>query len=577
MSGAHNEKLMFLRQVHWLRSLDWEELSRVASLLKEESQPPGTFMIRQGEEGRRFYILREGNAQVILEVDNGERVLDNVTPGDNFGEASLVSGQPCSASVVAVTPCRLFYMESDDFQLALAQSHTFARALLGNLSARLVSQAGSRYSPEVLPQTVVTVAGVSVDLRGTLAWTLARLLGEVQGSEVPVVWDLGDPPPWVGALRPAMDPSATLGSLQEQRFVVVVTDDVAWDADTDVVVDVDRPVAARGSRGRRGVQILPGEPPADVDWSGSVRIDDIASLVALARAGGQLSSLRKQLRQQLTRLTRVVTGRRVGVALGGGGAWGLSHIGVLRALHALEIPVDLVAGTSAGALVGAAWCGGGTSGLDLLEQRFTLSPSSLNFLLRGAVEGFVSQERAVRWMNGFLPIHEFRQVQTPFFGVSYNIARGEEVVLERGSLSQAVACSNALPLVLPPMARGTDLLIDGMFCNNVPTSVVYSRGADFIIGVDVVPRVIVSRGDRFLQRLPGLGRIDALMAATYGLVHQSTRSHTWVADVVMEPDLGDVGWYQFWRAREIIEKGEAWTLAHGRQLQESFQQFGKVA
>lgn len=173
--------------------------------------------------------------------------------------------------------------------------------------------------------------------------------------------------------------------------------------------------------------------------------------------------------------------KRVGLALGGGGARGMAHAGVIHLLEQEGIPIDCVAGTSAGALIGAAYAAG-IQGQALLEEALKLRWRDL---ARPAWprRGFVSFEGLERRLVDILGDLTFADLSIPYAAVAADLATGEQVVLKEGRLAPAVRASCSVPGIVIPVEIGGRLLSDGGVINNLPISVVRELGADIVIAV----------------------------------------------------------------------------------------------
>ncbi len=173
--------------------------------------------------------------------------------------------------------------------------------------------------------------------------------------------------------------------------------------------------------------------------------------------------------------------RRVGLALGGGAARGFAHVGVIGVLEREGIPIDCVAGTSAGALVGAAIAAG------LLAQE--LLDLALKLRWRDLARpvwprrGFLTFENLEHWLMGNLGDLTFADLHMPYAAVTADLATGEQVVLKQGRMAPAVRASCSLPGVVTPTEIDGRLLSDGGVINNLPISVARDLGADVVISV----------------------------------------------------------------------------------------------
>lgn len=290
---------------------------------------------------------------------------------------------------------------------------------------------------------------------------------------------------------------------------------------------------------------------------------------------------------------------RIGLALGSGSARGWSHIGVIEALLEAGIEPDIVCGTSMGALVGAAHAAGKLSELGEWAETVNwrevvrlLDPR----LLRG---GLIDGRQIVRFMHRFGISGPIEDLAIPFAAVATDLATGEEVVLTRGPLDDAVRASIALPGIFSPGVIDDRWLLDGGLVNPVPVSACRALGADVVIAVNLngihlrqrrsvatlAERTAASRKTRrdFLKRIeeqmppairvqaaliaPRLlptgtaspGYFDVLASSIYIMQDQITRVRLAAErpQVVLNPNLRNVGLLEFNRAKEAVAAGRA--------------------
>jgi NTE family protein len=177
------------------------------------------------------------------------------------------------------------------------------------------------------------------------------------------------------------------------------------------------------------------------------------------------------------------TTRRIGLALGGGGGKGSAHIGVLTALEALHVPIDVVAGTSIGGLVGALYAVGYRPyQIEQWFQRATMR----RILDRDPTNGgFIGTRKIEQLLREAFGARTFDDTSLPLALVAVDIVRGTEVIIREGPLVDAVLASTAIPGLFPPVTRDEQLLVDGGVLNNVPVDVAQMLGADRVIGVDL--------------------------------------------------------------------------------------------
>jgi len=298
-------------------------------------------------------------------------------------------------------------------------------------------------------------------------------------------------------------------------------------------------------------------------------------------------------------------GLRIGIALGGGAAKGLAHIGVLRALSAGGIVPDGIAGTSMGALVGAFYCR--DLGLDRAQQvAMELADERLirTFPLHPHRGGLLSQARIVDILKGEFQALRFQDLLLPFYCTGTHLSAGKRAVFASGALVPALLASSAIPVVFPPVRHQGRFYVDGGVVDPVPTDVLRENGYDFIIAVNVFhkqgpPSARRSRPVRADERGPVWSVVDQMVermvarrvrrpegAAGPGVLANFVQTFETMQqaliesqlqrdapDAVIQVDTRDFDFYEFDQAAEIIACGEATGRAmleyirHGLALQ----------
>lgn len=234
--------------------------------------------------------------------------------------------------------------------------------------------------------------------------------------------------------------------------------------------------------------------------------------------------------------------KRVGLALGGGAVRGLAHLGVLTVLERAGIPIDCVSGTSAGALVGAAYCAG--VGLERMEEIAAQIGWRNVASLTWPAQGFVSFAKMERWLVALLGDLNFADLALPLAIVATDLENGQPVVLQGGRLAPAVHASCAVPGIVAPLKMDGRLLGDGGATDNLPVTATRALGADYVIGVDVCRPAYRRR----------LGPLGLGFAALETLVrHAGAGVHA--ADCLISPDLAGFSYVRFSRREELVALG----------------------
>ncbi len=285
-------------------------------------------------------------------------------------------------------------------------------------------------------------------------------------------------------------------------------------------------------------------------------------------------------------------GPRIGLALSGGGARGAAHIGVLKVLEDLRIPVHCIAGTSMGSIVGGAYASGltpkqmeelivGTNWSEVFTDRPPRAEISIRrkaddyknlyapefgvsegvTVPKGLIAG-VSVESFLREVTqSAAQITDFSLLPIPFRAVAADIATGEEVVMSEGSLAEALRASMSLPGVVPPVERDGRLLVDGGIANNLPIDVVRNLCADIVIAVDIGTPPM--KREEIGSALTVVGQLINLLGQY--TVNEQKRSLK-QGDILISPELGDIASTSFERQAEAVRIGEAAARAAADEL-----------
>lgn len=252
---------------------------------------------------------------------------------------------------------------------------------------------------------------------------------------------------------------------------------------------------------------------------------------------------------------------KIGLALGSGAALGLAHIGVIKALREANIPIDMIAGTSMGALVGACYAADGQIE-DVEEVALTTNLRKIRNLLDPKFTlirvGFLSGNRVENFLKPIIGDRDISDCKIPFAAVAADIQSARQVILTRGSLLKAVRASISIPVVFVPLKYNGRFLVDGGTINPVPADVVKSMGATFVIAVNVMnnPRERIHlglTGNKQSTRAPGM--MNTLLQSFYLMQYEIVRASILKADIMIEPDVRNIEIYEFHRGQEAIKAG----------------------
>jgi NTE family protein len=499
----------------------------------------GDVLLAEGDSPRGIYVLEQGSVDVVITDSSGhEHLLDRLGPGSPVGEISVLTGQPITATVRAAEDVSVVLLEGGVLQ-QLGRRHP---RLLENIAAILsdrLAKSDRRFVARELGRVTAlrehgAPRGLGFALAASAAWHERRPVAYVTvGGSV-----ASDPAGAAEARAHALafpSPGELVGALPELRLRFADTFVAGGDAvpglepDTTVVLALEDEAAT-------GEFAVPPLEPSD-----------------LAAVGAGLLSLTSPAGRALGSLARRILGLRVGLALGGGAVRGWAHFGVLRVLEEHGIPVDVLAGTSSGAVVAAEVAAGMT--VAEAEEQLDLAGGSLfrPRVSRTALLSGSAMARALKELIGERTLIE--ELELPLGVTATDLLSQRHIVLTTGVLWEALRASTAIPGVFPPQRMGPYLFVDGGVLNPVPTDVVADLGADIVIGVKLTR---TGRVERTTTAMPGM--LDAMTAAfnlMQGKIATDTAAH---AGVLIEPSFdyaAGFGIRKFREGRRFVETGYA--------------------
>ena len=256
---------------------------------------------------------------------------------------------------------------------------------------------------------------------------------------------------------------------------------------------------------------------------------------------------------------------RVGVALGGGAAKGFAHIGVIKMLEANGIQPVVVAGTSAGSVVGALYASG-MDAFQMQQQAFALDEAKIRdvSLFSG---GVVKGQKLQDYVNDLVGQRPIERMEKPFAAVSTELETGKRMVFTRGNTGQAVRASSSIPGVFEPVVIGKLHYVDGGIVSPVPVDAARQLGADFVIAVDISTKVT--------GKAPGslLGNVNQSIKIMGQRLGQQELAR---ADVVIRPAVNDIGPADFEQKNNAILEGEKAALAAMPQVRAKLAQLQRA-
>ncbi len=546
----------------------WAGLDPVARLeLQSELQQVflqgGGILFQEGDPADALYMLVSGALGVSIQGSHGEqRRVARISPPETIGEMALISNTPRSATVTALRDSVLLKLTRTAFERLAARWPSVMLYLSKLLADRLRATTRSQpvtFTPATFAIVPITQGVAVLDF----AHTFLREMRRSHGSGV----DMLD-------AMPSEEDESWLYRFEANRERVIY-----------VASEPSGPWTGRCIRHADHVMFVacPGEPLAPeaealTCATSSWRRHDLVLLQKAdashpAPAHPSVSRLpvdqrihvRAKSSPDLQRLIRTSSGRAVGVVLAGGGARGFAHLGALQALHEYGFPVDLVGGTSIGAVMAAT--AAIQIGLDeakaLMNEAFVRNPPLNDYTL--PLVALVRGKKVDTRLMEHFGDRNIEDLWLPFFCVSSNLTTGSTHVHRQGSLWRALRASLAIPGLLPPVIEPGGVLVDGAMMNNLPADIMADLQRGPVLGIDVARDVAFTTAGEEEKKAPLLRRLLGLPAQAPDIVSLLYRAATISSDaqtlkarahaaLVIHPPLADVplrGWEHFERVIRI--------------------------
>jgi len=567
-----------------LQRLEWVEIAA--------GQP----LMTQGEPGDAMYLLVSGRLRTYIGNEFGEqRAVREIARGQIVGEMSLFTDEPRSATLVAIRDSVLVRLSKQHFKQLLGISEQVSIALTRQIIARLKTE-GSRSlldKPVTIGLVPISAGVDALDFARQLAGQLrqhgrvALITAAELDAQLLTPGISARPPEDLDASRRIAVRLDEIESLHD--FVLLVSDASAtpWTQrccrhcdELLLLADADQPARLHEIE----TECLVCRPPRTeateilVLLHPSERLSPQGTADWLARRPlADHQHIRPRLAGDIARLARLVSRQGVGLVLAGGGARGFAHIGIYRALQEHGEQIDMVGGTSVGAVMAVLVAS--DQPLELLvntaRRAFALNPTGdFNWLpLVSLIRGQRlrrSVEHNIQVLTGHAAQAE--DLWKNFFCVATNYSQAREQVLQRGSLLKAILASVAIPGALPPVIHEGDLLCDGGSFNNLPVDVMRRRwGIGRVIAVDLsahkprrldfdeVPGPWALLRDRLRPRARRRYRLPSLAAYLMNVTVLYSNSRQREArqqiDLYFNPPLTRVGMLEWSRFDDIVEQG----------------------
>lgn len=585
-----DEKSLLLRMHPCAQGLSEEDLQAIAKECDLIQCTPGEIIQRANESMTSIYfVVRGGIRQSLLNV-RGETVLERcLSSGAQVGALAAASGEPTPLQIEVLEPSMLLRL---DYRKALELTRNcdpFRQNLLKMITDS-VQSALMRERPKKLARLLCIFHETAATRELT-----RRIINRLRslGQSPAVFTDLADWQQMEGVPhRSVIQEGRLISEIEAIEQINSMPDCAPFIFDLNASIDPDRPpklieyceqvywcvtpenwrsalprlsaliaLAPSWKEKFKIVWLLPGNAP----WA-----PDAPELKALSTRDFKISldlpaeNRGKIMQFGLERIVHEIRGVRIGLALGGGAARGMAHLGVLQALEDHGIIVDMVAGTSAGAMTGIMYASGFKP--DYLAESFArdLTPSwFFRNLKNGGYWYLLCKYRRRQFdpmLRKYMENARLEQLAIPAYSVTVDLISGQPLVREMGDAVHAITESINLPVLSQPINRDGCALVDGGIVNNVPANVLVSKGCNFVLAVSVTAQIkrefASNKSDTPTPLMKPASVLQTIMR-TYVVQNVNMNSvGVQPAGFVIQPDVSEFDITEFTRAKEMATIGE---------------------
>ncbi len=572
--------------------LDDEQITQLSAALTERKIASGDVVFSQDDPGNSLFIVAEGRVKIsVARYVGNETFVDHLVAGEHFGEMAMLTGGRRVVTMTAVMDSRLLELQQSDFERLMDEVPGLAANLSRTLGFRLRRETSGQKPRNV--DRIVGVVQTSPKTHALLPLVASSLAVGTETIRVLTDSNLSqhDQSCRVSQTPDGLLPSAAADWVREYlgqqtshdgHTLVGLNNDTTTEALLGILPQCQQiwwlvePKHAATAK-QRLMEVTAANPSLAerVHWvwvlEDGINPETIPAVPSeltqpnfkFVLSPSETSHSRLQ-KQSISRLVRHLRRTRLGLALGGGAARGLAHLGILKALEREEIYFDIITGTSAGALMALPYTFGWTPEFAAKTFSEDLTPTWLFRKLPKGKQWFLIYKFRSNGWESMLRNHfgnvQLEQLLMPLSTVTVDLITGAEVVRDRGDAVHGVLESINIPQISRPILRDGMALVDGGIFNNVPGDLLPERGADMVVGVNIAARL----SHRFSGNVPGMetdkmknaGQFETIMRSNEVQDHLITALRTSDVDFMIAADTSEFDFADFTRAQELMEVGE---------------------
>lgn len=596
-----------------------DEFNQIKPFMTRESYEQDAFILQQGEAAHYFYVIVSGSVDVLIPADPPVR-LAVLSKDDFFGEMSCLTGEPVTASIRTREMTEVIRIDREGLNELMELHPPFMRRMMDKLLGRITTSNELVYKENHRNKALVSsiygrerhaeIIGQSermselreqvkplhhgqepvliIGERGVGKEFIAERIhfsGWRQDGPILTVNALAfDETMWREKQLAAQGGSIILTNSEQLPVEQLkhIVDELSEECRLFLTTTIDLDLPYRSIRIpslRERIEDIPQLIREHMRRKGMTNIEQAVSKAAMRSMmlypflDGNVTELFELIDKAII-LSQGATiqpehlkfgarrkpGSRpkIGLALGAGAVRGTAHVGVLKILEREGIPIDYIAGSSVGALVGALYA----AGISVQDMETFLPEVSWRQLvkLRWPKTGFLDNMPIAKWMKKFIGEQTVEQLDIPFAAVATDGISGQPVIMNSGPVGPIVCASTAIPLIMKPVHYNDKMLWDGSIVHRVPVTLARSMGADIVIAVDVCLPTFTNG--------PLTNLLDSFMYSLDIMQERLAQDELEFADVVIKPTV-NAGGFSFKNAPMFFEQGEQSTLAAIASIRES--------